>query len=176
MITLVELGPRICIVGPSNSGKSTLAHAIGQATGLPVIHLDQFRHLPHTDWQHRPEADFLTLHDAAILAPRWVLDGNYSGSLPQRLARATGIILLDVPTHISLFRYLRRTWVERVRYGQLIGGRQRVTWRMIRHIANTTRHNRQRYRALFARWTIPKIRLATPQELSRFYQQEGLCR
>ncbi|WP_313442401.1 hypothetical protein [Brevundimonas sp.] len=45
MLTLAELGPRICIMGPSNSGKSTLAVAIGDAKGLEVVHLDRLRHL-----------------------------------------------------------------------------------------------------------------------------------
>ncbi|MET3722789.1 hypothetical protein [Sphingomonas trueperi] len=49
-MTLDDLGPRLCILGPSNSGKSTLAFAIAAARGLPPIHLDQLHHLPHTDW------------------------------------------------------------------------------------------------------------------------------
>ena len=46
---LDDLGPRICIMGPSNSGKSTLADAIARACDLPVVHLDQLHHLPGTD-------------------------------------------------------------------------------------------------------------------------------
>ena len=38
------------------------------------------------------------------------MDGNYSSCLPQRLARATGLILLDLSTPLSLWRYARRTW------------------------------------------------------------------
>ncbi len=104
------------------------------------------------------------------------MDGNYSRCLPQRLARATGIILLDTPTSTSLYRYLRRTWFERVRHGQLTGSRRQVNWTMLRHIAVTTRQSSQRYNELFKHWTLPKIRLATPQELARFYHQEGLTR
>jgi len=48
-MTLVELGTRISTMGPSNSGKSTLAEAIGRARNLEVVHLDRLRHLPHTD-------------------------------------------------------------------------------------------------------------------------------
>jgi adenylate kinase family enzyme len=65
MVTLNELGPRICIMGPSNSGKSTLANAIGQASSLVPIHLDQLYHYPQTDWLPRPEAEFVALHDHA---------------------------------------------------------------------------------------------------------------
>jgi energy-coupling factor transporter ATP-binding protein EcfA2 len=87
-MTLDELGSRICIMGPSNSGKSTLAEAIARAQGLETIHLDQLHHLPHTDWVPRTANEFAALHDAAILGARWVIEGNYSRLLPQRLGLA----------------------------------------------------------------------------------------
>ena len=175
-MTLDDLGSRICILGPSNSGKSTLAEAIGRTRELPPIHLDQLYHLPGTDWQVRPEPEFISLHDEAILAPRWVMDGNYSRCLPQRLERATGIILLDIPTVTSLVRYLRRSWFERNRRGALEGSKDRVSWEMIHHIAITTRANRRRYRELFDRINLPKVMLATTRELTRFYHSAGLDR
>ncbi len=171
-----DLGPRICIMGPSNSGKSTLAEAIGHARDLPSVHLDQLYHLPDSDWLPRPEAEFITLHDEAILAPRWVMDGNYSRCLPQRLQRATGFILLDIPTVTALLRYLRRSWFERDRPGTLEGGRDSVKWEMIHHIAIATRANRKRYVEIFDRVALPKVKLATTRELTRFYNSAGLRR
>lgn len=173
-MTLDDLGPRICIMGPSNSGKSSLANAIARARGLTPIHLDQLRHLPGTDWQERPDQEFQRLHDAAILQERWVMDGNYSRLLPQRLLRATGVIQLDVSTITSLFRYLRRSWFERERIGALEGGQDSVKWDMIRHIAVTTRKNRGRNRATFDAIDLPKIKLGSPEDLARFYRAEGL--
>jgi adenylate kinase family enzyme len=114
---LSELGDRICILGPSGSGKSTLAHAIARERGLTLVHLDQLHHVPNSNWEMRPEAEFLALHDAAIAGDRWVVDGNYSKCMPQRFRLATGVILLDSSTSASLFRYLRRTLFERDRRG-----------------------------------------------------------
>ena len=132
---LESLGRRIMILGPSNSGKSTLAVALGQRLGAPVTHLDLMRHLPDTDWQERPDAEFAALHDAAIAAPNWVVDGNYSQLMPQRLARATGIVVLDAPLLERYRRYFWRTLIEREqRAGGLIGNRDSVKWRMIRWI------------------------------------------
>ena len=144
-MTLDELGPRICIMGPSNSGKSTLADAISRARGLGVVHLDQLHHLPHTDWVPRPADEFTVLHDAAIEGSSWVVEGNYSRLLPRRLERATGFILLDISTTVSLYRYVRRCWFERDRRGALEGGRDSVKWDMIRHITVATRASRRRY-------------------------------
>ncbi|MET3286939.1 AAA family ATPase [Novosphingobium capsulatum] len=175
-MTLDELGTRICIMGPSNSGKSTLAEAIGRAQSLEVIHLDRLYHLPHTNWVPRPPEEFTALHDKAITGDRWAIDGNYSRLLPQRLERATGFILLDVPTTTSLYRYVRRCWFERDRRGALEGGRDSVKWDMIRHIVATTRANRARYRDMIDSISLPKIRIATTGALGAFYRANGLTR
>lgn len=174
---LADLGPRICILGPSNSGKSTLAAAIGAVLGLPTIHLDQLYHYPNSDWAPRPADHFIALHDAAIQGDRWVIDGNYSRGFPQRLARATGLILLDVSTATSLLRYARRTIFERHgRAGGLEGGKDSLKWSMIRHIAMVTPRNRERYAALFLQTELPKIGLLSARDIKRFYQVEALKR
>lgn len=173
---LHDLGDRICILGPSNSGKSTLAEAIARKRGLPVVHLDQLFHLPNTNWVPRVEDDFLALHDAAILGDRWVMDGNYSKAMPQRLARATGVILLEVATAVSLARYVRRSLVERNRRGGLEGGKDSVKWDMIHHIVVTTPKNRERYAALFDKIDVPKIRLASTVAIRDLYRDWALQR
>src|SRR5262249_49611569 len=85
------------------------------------------------------------LHDAAITGERWVIDGNYSKCMTQRFLRATGLILLDISTPASLFRYYRRTIFERERVGALEGGRDSIKWGMIHHIAVVAPKNRKRY-------------------------------
>jgi adenylate kinase family enzyme len=162
-------------LGPSNSGKSTLAVAIAQVRNLKPVHLDQLYHRPNTDWQPRPIEEFLALHDEAISGDRWVMDGNYSRCMPQRFARATGLILLDISAVSSLARYFRRTLLEnRVRTGALTGGHDSVKWEMIHHIAVTTRANRKRYAELFEKTDLPGIYLPSIQAIERFYLDENL--
>ena len=175
-MTLDDLGQRICIMGPSNSGKSTLATAIAGARNLQLIHLDQLYHRPHTDWEARPSHEFIGLHNEALSGERWVMDGNYSHCLPQRLARATGVILLETPTVISLVRYFRRCWFAGHRLGGLEGGQDSVKCSMIHHIAIVTRANRKRYQAFFDGVSLPKIQLPTPAALAAFYETEQLHR
>lgn len=176
MTTLADLGPRIVILGPSNSGKSTLAVAISRTCGVPVIHLDQLHHLPDTDWRPRPAEEFLALHDEAVAGPTWIIEGNYSRCLPQRLDRATGVILLDVSTATSLLRYLRRSWFEPNRKGGLDGGRDSVKWEMIHHIVAVTPASRRRYKAVFEGLGLPKVRLDDRRALAHFYLIAGLDR
>ncbi|WP_404430011.1 hypothetical protein LG299_10640 [Microbacterium lacus] len=171
---LDDLGPRICVLGPSGSGKSTLAQAIGNARGIPVVHLDQYRHLEGTQWELRPDEQFERLHDAAVASERWVIDGNYSKLMPQRLAMATGVILLDISTARSLARYVRRTLTPGPRAGGLEGTRDRLSWDMVHFISVHTRPSRRRRREVFERLEIPKLLLPIPAAVSDFYRNEGL--
>jgi adenylate kinase family enzyme len=175
-LVLADLGARICVMGPSSSGKSTLAVAIGRARGLPVVHLDQLYHKPNSDWQPRAAEEFIALHDQAIRSSAWIMEGNYSQCLPLRLKHATGFILLDVPATTSLYRYIWRSWFPRSRQGALEGGKDSVKWDMIRHIAITTRRNRRQYSAIFEQIGLPKIRLMTTREVTSFYDLEELHR
>lgn len=118
----------------------------------------------------------MILHDQAISGQHWVMDGNYSRFLPQRLARATGFILLDTSTATSLLRYFRRSWFEHERHGGLDGAQDSVKWDMIHHIAVATRKNRRKYRERFNRISLPKISLSTPGAIARFYRSENLVR
>ena len=176
MLELSELGDRICIMGPSNSGKSTLADAIARKNLTQAIHLDVLHHLPETDWVPRDFAEFRRLHNTAIEAERWVIDGNYSQLLPQRLARATGFILLDICTPLSLFRYVRRSLVRRGRIGSLEGGKDSVKWGMLKHLAITTPKNRRRYAKLQHTIQLPKVCLLSAMQIDACYSEWELER
>lgn len=173
---LNELGERICILGPSNSGKSTLANAIARKCGLRVIHLDQLHHLPHTNWKPRPRNEFVALHDEAIMGDQWVMDGNYSVCMPQRFLRATGIILLDISTAVSVFRYVRRTWFERERAGALEGCRDSIKWSMIHYITVVTPTNRRRYADIYRDIQLPKVCLPSARAIDNCYLEWQLER
>ena len=173
-MNLSDLGYRICILGPSNSGKSTLASAIARKRGLEAVHLDQLFHLPNTDWQQRPRDEFIALHDTAIAGERWVMDGNYSVCMPQRFHRATGLILLDVSMPASLLRYFRRSLFETGRLGALEGGRDSIKWDMIHHIAVVQPRNRKRYSAMFDELDLPKLQLSSVSAIKQCFRDWGL--
>ncbi len=173
---LSDLGNRICILGPSNSGKSTLADAIARKCELKAVHLDQLYHLPNTHWKARPTEAFIHLHDSEITGERWVIDGNYTKCLPQRLSRATGLILLDVSTALSLMRYFYRTLFEGQRHGGLDGAKERINWPMLHHITAVTPNNRKRYAEMFEALELPKIRLRSRKAIKQQFDAWELTR
>jgi adenylate kinase family enzyme len=180
---LASFGRRIMICGPSNSGKSTLAVAIARKLAIPPVHLDQLRHRPNTDWVQRTDAEFARLHDEAVLLDSWAMDGNYtstdghSGALmPNRLKRATGIILLGDNRWTSLARYFRRTLFQGQRAGALEGALDSVKWEMIRWIMVNSPRNLARYREDLPKSGLPFLEVHGMSELNRLYTAWSLPR
>ena len=171
---LSQLGRRICIMGPSNAGKSTLTEALSKTLGVPAVFLDQLHHLPHTNWQPRPTAEFHALQLAALEAPAWIMDGNYSALLPERLARATGAIVLDDGRWARLARYFRRTLLQSYRAGNLEGNKDSIKWSMIHWILVGSRHNGPRYRQFVENAGLPHVFCSSMNELTALYRHWGL--
>lgn len=175
ILSLPTLGRRIMVLGLTNSGKSTLAVALAEKLDVPAIHLDQLRHRPYSDWEARPDAEFAALHDEVIQGEAWVIDGSYSMVMPQRVARATGIVVLTDSLAIRYRRYFIRTLFQPERAGGLKGGRDSIKWEMI-HWLWKTRHSIGKYRDIAARSGLPHLFVNERQELDRLYIAWGLTR
>lgn len=173
---LESMGPRICICGPSNAGKSTLAAAIGNKLGRPVVHLDQLHHQPNTNWVPRPREEFEKLHDAAILGDSWVMEGNYSGLFPKRMARASSIILLGSDRWSAFARYLRRTIFQKDRAGNLAGAQDSIKWNMVYWIMIRQPSRREIDIERLERYDLPLIKMSSIRELNALYSAWGLTR
>lgn len=106
---------RICIIGGSGGGKSTLACRLGMATGLPVIHLDQ--HYWSDGWQ-APVLDeaWRATHGTLISGDRWIIDGSFLSTLDERIRACDTIVHVDLPRWRCLLRVLKRTFMA---YGQV---------------------------------------------------------
>lgn len=97
---------RILLIGPGGAGKSTLARQLAQRLALPLVHLDALYWQP--GWTKTP-ADVWQARVAEVSRQdAWVMDGNYGGTLPQRLAACDTAILLDLSPWRCLWRAFRR--------------------------------------------------------------------
>jgi adenylate kinase family enzyme len=99
---------RVAILGSGGVGKSVLAAAIAERTGLPVVHLDTVYWQP--GWTKPPREEFDAKLDAAVAGERWILDGNFlrDDRADPRFARVDTVIFLDLPRHVCLWRIARR--------------------------------------------------------------------
>jgi adenylate kinase family enzyme len=97
---------RVIIIGCGGAGKSTLAQAMGQRTGLPVIHLDQLFWKP--GWVERTPEEFDPIVRQELEKDTWIMDGNFSRTLPQRVKRCDTVIYLDFNRLTCLMGVLKR--------------------------------------------------------------------
>lgn len=167
-IPLNDLGRRIMVLGPTNAGKSTLTRALAERLHAPAIHLDQYRHLPKTNWVQRPDDTFAALHDAAVDQPEWIIDGSYSKLMPQRLRRATGIIVLDDTLIVRFWRYLRRSTSSKRRQGGLEGHKDGVSRSMLMWLWKT-RNASEKTRAFVSQTGLPHVFVHNRSELYALY-------
>jgi adenylate kinase family enzyme len=97
---------RIAIIGCSGGGKSTLALAMGERLGLPVIHLDNLFWKP--GWtQSDPEA-FRTEVEAVAVGEHWITEGNFTAASALRFQRADTIVWIELPMWLCLWRAFAR--------------------------------------------------------------------
>jgi adenylate kinase family enzyme len=161
---------RVVIVGRSGSGKSTLARELGTRLALPVVHLDSMYWQP--GWQ--PPADRAAF-DARVLEvvarDKWIIEGGYSSTLPQRLERADMVVLTMMPLWMCLWRVLRRVAVYRgkTRPDMGAGCPEKVDLEFMSYILAYRRQTLPRVEAMFAEhFAGVPVRLSTPREVEAF--------
>ncbi|AKT36918.1 hypothetical protein [Chondromyces crocatus] len=104
---------RIALVGSPCSGKSTLAEAWGEITGLPIVHLDAL--LWNPGGTLASEEAFARTHAALLAQDQWLIEGlGYPGLLSPRLERAEQIVFLDTPLDVCLERAEKKREAEKL--------------------------------------------------------------
>ena len=98
---------RVIVIGSGGSGKSTLAVRLGEITGLPVHHLDALYWRP--GWVATPPEEWKATVAALAAEPAWIMDGNYGGTMDDRLAACDTAIFLDLPRTVCMARVIRRS-------------------------------------------------------------------
>jgi adenylate kinase family enzyme len=104
---------RIVVIGNAGGGKSTLARQLARRRELPLIEVDRLLWQP--GWQLTPSADYARQHAEIVARKDWVIDGlGRQDSIAERLARSTGIILIDMPLwmHFALAAERQIAWTR----------------------------------------------------------------
>ena len=87
---------RTAIIGNSGGGKSTLARKLASQRKSDHVEIDAL--LWQKGWQLTPADIYNAEHARLIAMENWIIDGlGRLDSIPARLARATDIVLIDMP-------------------------------------------------------------------------------
>ena len=98
---------RICVIGCSGGGKTTLARALGERLDLPHISMDKaFFWL--SGWKKRDKAGERALISEAVAGERWIMDGTGSSSFDLRMPRTDVVLWLRLPRWLCLLSVFRR--------------------------------------------------------------------
>ena len=73
---------KISVIGCGGAGKSSLARRLSEDLNLPLIHLDTYFWNP--GWIETPESLWREKVEDLVAEPKWIMDGNFSGTFDLR--------------------------------------------------------------------------------------------
>ncbi len=172
----IMLGNRIAILGPSCVGKSTLAQTLAKKYKIPALHLDVIAHKPNTNWERTDTDLFLKHHDNFIKQDRWVIEGNYSMTMPQRFEKATSVIWLKEQSIFNLlWVYIKRCFQKKERAGIPLNMGAEFSFEMIYYILAHTHKNVGHYDQLLKDYpNLPVTKIKGRKALNEFYAHYSL--
>ena len=97
---------KVLVIGSSGAGKSVFSRRLSAIVGIPVIHLD--KHHWRAGWVEPPKDVWRKQVEDILRGNRWIIDGNFGGTMELRLAHCDTAIFLDIPRHICAWRVLKR--------------------------------------------------------------------
>lgn len=161
------------VYGVTGSGKTTMAEAIGRATGLPWFSVDTLTFEP--GWVAVPQEEQRRRITEICAGDAWILDTAYKSWLEVPLERVQVVVALDYPRWFSLQRLVRRTIARAVRGTEICNG-NRETFRMalsresiVAWHFQSFGHKRRRMRAWAADPAGPRVvRFARAREAERW--------
>ena len=148
---------RIQIMGCSGAGKSTLARHLGEKTGLPVVHIDRL--FWKRDWVESTKAEIDEKILKAASEDRWILDGNYSRTLQERLDRCDLVIYLDFSRWFCILSVVRRYLQNKgqIRPDMAEGCPEKIDWEFLHWIWTYNRKHRKKFLEMLGRMPEGKV-------------------
>ena len=163
---------RIIIIGCGGAGKSTLARQLGEKLDLPVVHLDTLFWKP--GWIEETPEEFDRKLAIELEKPKWIMDGNFNRTMPQRVSKCDTIIYLDFSRFACLWGVIKRvlTTYGTVRADMGQGCPERIDFEFLKWVWNYNRDKRERnYRLLNEATHAETIVLKNRRMVKRFLME-----
>ena len=97
---------KINVIGTSGTGKSTFSKRLAHALNYPCIEMDKVFWEPN--WKWPTDENFFSDLKAYLNQDTWVLDGNYTRTVPIKWEKVDLIIWLDYSFTRTLLQAIKR--------------------------------------------------------------------
>ena len=133
------------IIGGCGCGKTTLAKKLQDKLKIPLVHLDVLYWRDH--WQHVSHDEFDELLLQEVTKPRWIMDGNFSRTIPFRLKYCDTVIYIDYSRLQCVYGVIKRVVSNFGKSRPDMGGYcpERFDFEFIQSVWNFNRRNRKLY-------------------------------
>ena len=91
---------KVIVIGCPGSGKSHFSRELHKRTGIPLYHLDMMYW--NADKTTVSKEEFLFRLEEVLKTDEWIMDGNFSSTLEQRVGACNVIFFLDYPVDVCL--------------------------------------------------------------------------
>jgi len=91
---------KVLVIGCPGAGKSSFARRLKKKTELPLFYLDILWHRADKTTVSREQFD--SELSKIMMNSRWIIDGNYLRTMPERLQQCDTVFLLDYPLDICI--------------------------------------------------------------------------
>ena len=165
---------RVLILGICGADKSTLAKQLSAKWGIPSVHLDQLYW--KAGWVEADRDEFITKLESACSKEKWIIDGNFSNTLPIRLDRADLVIRLNFNRYLALVRVVKRVLLSygRVRSDMASGCPERFDWIFMKYIWNYNKGPNLRTDEALRGYPVEKIlEFRSPKELELWFEKSS---
>lgn len=164
---------KVLIIGSSGAGKSTFSRRLSEKTGLPVIHLDVLFWKPN--WVESDKEEWKKNLENAMTGESWIMDGNFSGTIPMRLEKCDTVIFLDMPRVLCVYRILKRlvTYRKGTRPDMAEGCDEKFDWQFLKWVWHYPNRSKPKVEKMLAEYQNTKtiFRLKSKKEVERFFSR-----
>ena len=102
---------KVLVIGSGGAGKTILAKKLGKLLDIPVLHLDSLYWKP--GWTETPKEAWRQIISELVQKESWIMDGNYGGTLAERLKACDTVVYLVFSRLLCLYRVFKRALTNR---------------------------------------------------------------